>query len=231
MAWGKVWTAFKGMVSETGEEIADNQALRILDQEIREADAELKQAKTDLTGIIAKRKGEERRVQELTQKIGEYENYAMAAMQKGDETLATEIAGRIADLESDQQTHQTLLEEFSGSEQKLRQSLKTAEVNLKRLKQQADVVKATQSVQSAQAGISGRFHGSNTKMTGALDSLERIKKRQSETADRLKASQEMEEVETGDDLERKMKEAGITGSAGANSVLERLKARSATTAA
>jgi len=36
--WAKVATAIRGGVSEAGEAIADNQALRILDQEIRDAD-------------------------------------------------------------------------------------------------------------------------------------------------------------------------------------------------
>jgi phage shock protein A len=37
MSWSKVFTAFKGAVSETGETIADHQAIRIMDQELREA--------------------------------------------------------------------------------------------------------------------------------------------------------------------------------------------------
>ena len=46
MSWSKVFTAFKGVVSETGETIADNQAIRIMDQELREAANEINGAKT-----------------------------------------------------------------------------------------------------------------------------------------------------------------------------------------
>ena len=54
--WAKVATAIRGGVNEAGEAIVDNQALRILDQEIRDADNELINSKEALTSIIAKRK-------------------------------------------------------------------------------------------------------------------------------------------------------------------------------
>ncbi|MEE9271007.1 MAG: PspA/IM30 family protein [Candidatus Krumholzibacteria bacterium] len=225
MAWGKVWTAVKGMAAETGEAIAENQALRILDQEIREADEELRKAKTNLTAIIAKRKAEERKVFYIQAKVTEYEGYATQALENSNEQLAIEVAEKIAELETDLATHQGLHDEFSRGEQGLRPSLKKAEVNLKRLKQQLDVVKATASVQKAQAAVSGRFSGTASRMNNALGSLERIKKRQQETADRLAASAEMEAGEVGDDLEAKLREAGITRKTDANQVLARLKAK------
>ena len=44
----KLVTALRGGINEAGEAIVDTQALRILDQEIRDADSELKQAKESL---------------------------------------------------------------------------------------------------------------------------------------------------------------------------------------
>ncbi|MGL4978180.1 MAG: PspA/IM30 family protein, partial [Plesiomonas sp.] len=54
--WKKLFTAVKGGVNETAESIADSQALRILDQEIREAKDELRQSDNALITIVAKRK-------------------------------------------------------------------------------------------------------------------------------------------------------------------------------
>ncbi|MGB1272411.1 MAG: PspA/IM30 family protein, partial [Endozoicomonas sp.] len=48
--WSKVMTALKGATNEVGEAIADSNALRILDQEIREASDQLQQSKTQLAG-------------------------------------------------------------------------------------------------------------------------------------------------------------------------------------
>ncbi len=63
--WAKVATAVRGGVSEAGEAIVDNQALRILDQEIRDADNGLGKSKEALTGIIAKRKLADKKVESL----------------------------------------------------------------------------------------------------------------------------------------------------------------------
>lgn len=39
--WSKLFTALRGGANEVGESIVDQQALRILDQEIRDADSAL----------------------------------------------------------------------------------------------------------------------------------------------------------------------------------------------
>ena len=51
--WSKLFTALRGGASEVGESIVDQQALRILDQEIRDADSALANAKRELVSIMA----------------------------------------------------------------------------------------------------------------------------------------------------------------------------------
>ena len=130
--WGKVVTAVRGGVSEAGEAIIDNQALRILDQEIRDADNELAKSKSALVGIIAKRKMAQKKVDSVKSSMAEYEGYAMKALDKGDETLANEIAQKIADLEGRLADEQAMATAYSGSEAQLRKSVSGAEANLKR---------------------------------------------------------------------------------------------------
>ncbi len=226
MSWSKVFTALKGMVSETGEKIADNQAIRVMDQELREAEAELNTGKTELTSIMAKRKGVERKVGDLKTKISEHEGYAAAALEKGDEALARDICERIASYEQELGTEQSMLENFSKSEQMLKSNLKKAETRLKQLKQQQDVLKATEAVQNVQSSVASKFSGSSSKMGGAMDSLDRIKKRQQERADRFSSAEELTAEATGDDLERRMKEAGIgDDTAKTDDIMARIKAK------
>ena len=54
--WAKVITALRGGVNEAGEAIVDTQALRILDQEVRDAAAELNESKSALADILAREK-------------------------------------------------------------------------------------------------------------------------------------------------------------------------------
>ena len=52
--WRKLLTAVRGGAHEVGEAVVDSQALRILDQEIRDADDELHRSREALAGIMAK---------------------------------------------------------------------------------------------------------------------------------------------------------------------------------
>ena len=224
--WAKVATAIRGGVSEAGEAIVDNQVLRILDQEIRDADNDIGKSKDALTGIIAKRKLADKKVESLKSSLTEYEGYAMQALDKGDEALATEIAEKIAGFETELLGEEGLAKSFADSEGQLRKAVGQTESNLKRLKQQVDTVKATEKVQKAQAAVAARHSGAGSSMRSAIDSLERLKTKQAERAARFEAASElagsMEEVS----LQDKLKAAGIVGGgASGGDVLARLKAK------
>ncbi len=224
--WKKVMTALKGAANEVGEEIADSNALRILDQEIREASSQLQQSKTQLAGIMAKQKLSTKKCNELKEKVAEYEGYAMKALEQGDEALATEVAGKIAEYEGQLNSEKEMEASFSSSVSSLKKAIADAESNLRRLKQQVDTVKATESVQKAQAACAAKHSGVNSKMATATDSLERIKQRQAERAAQMEAASELTGDTAETDLQSKLKAAGITKSdSDAASVLERLKSR------
>jgi phage shock protein A len=224
--WAKVATAIRGGVSEAGEAIADNQALRIMDQEIRDADSELRKSKDALTSIIAKRKLADKKADSLKSSLTEYEGYAMQALDKGDDTLATEIAEKIAGLETELTSEAGVAKSFADSEAQLRKSVGQTEANLKRLKQQVDTVKATEIVQRSQAAVAARHSGAGSSMGSAVDSLERLKVKQAERAARFDAAGEIAESTEDDSLDAKLKAAGIVGGGtSGGDVLARLKAK------
>ena len=224
--WVKVATAFRGGVSEAGEAIVDHQALRILDQEIRDADNGLVKSKDALTGIIAKRKLADKKIESLKKSLTEYEGYAMQALDKGDETLATEISEKIAGFETELIAEEGIATSFADSELQLRHAVSQTEANLKRLKQQVDTVKATEKVQKAQAAVAARHSGASSSMRSAVDSLERMKTKQAERAAKFEAASELAQSTEEISLEAKMKSAGIIdGGASSGDVLARLKAK------
>ena len=224
--WAKVVTAVRGGVSETGEAIIDHQALRILDQEIRDADDNLNKSKVALTGIIAKRKLADKKVDSLKSSLEEYEGYAIQALDKGDETLATEIAEKLAGLETELMGEEGMAKSFATSEGQLRKAVAQTEGNLKRLKQQVDTVKATEQVQKAQAAVAARHSGAGSSMRSAVDSLERLKTKQAEREAQFEAASELADSTEEVSLDAKLKAAGIVGGgASGNDVLARLKAK------
>lgn len=226
--WSKMLTALRGGANEVGEAVVDSQALRILDQEIRDADVELRKSKEALAEIMAKQKLASDKVNKSAASIAEYEQYALKALDAGNETLAKEVAEKIANLEVEQASEREQAEGFAVSVAQLRKAVTQAEGNIKRLKQQVDTVKATESVQKAQMAVAQRYGGSQAKLQTAVESLERIKQKQAERAAKMEASAELAATSAPDDsLEAKLRAAGIKAdNASADSVLARLKDKS-----
>jgi len=110
----KLLTAVRGGATDVGEAIVDSQAIRILEQELRDSKKALSDAKTGLTSIMAEKMGVERKVKELGAKITEHETYAMAAMDKGDESLALDVANKIAEFEHDLTIQQGIQEGYES---------------------------------------------------------------------------------------------------------------------
>src|SRR5690606_34316648 len=156
------------------------------------------------------------------------EQYALKALAADNEALAGEVAEKIAALEAELVADRGQAEGFAASVARLRQAVSQAEGHIKRLKQQVDTVKATESVQRAQLAVAQRHGGSQAKLHTAVESLERIKQRQAERGARLEAEAELAAEQPQDSLEGKLRAAGIVpDNASGASVLARLKDKAA----
>jgi len=226
--WAKMMTALRGGVNEAGEAVIDSQALRILDQEVREASRALQDSKNSLAEIMARQKVAEEKCNELNKQIKEHEGYAIKALEKGNDALAHDVAQKIADLENQSAQEQEAAEGFRASAEKMRTAIKQTERNLKRLKQQVDTVKATENVQRAQAAVAERHSGSHSKMRTAMDSLDRIKEKQALKSAQMAAASELAEETSDVSLQEKLEKAGIASNGNsAEDILQRLRNKSA----
>lgn len=205
--FSKLWTALKGAANEGAEAVADNQALRILDQEIREAKAAITESGQALQRIAAKRKLAENKVASFDAEIEKYTNAARQHAESNRD-LALECAQKVADLEQQKTTETAILAGFAKSEDTLKRNIQSAKSNLRRLEQQVDQVKATESVQRAQVAASSTYQGGNAKMKTAMDSLDRIQKKQLERSAELEAAEELANEESGASLEARLSQAG-----------------------
>ncbi len=222
--WAKMMTALRGGINETGEAIIDSQALRILDQEVRDASEELKHSKNGLAEIMARKKLSEEKCNQFKKDIAEYEEYVIKALDKKDDELAHEVAEKIAGLENQHIAEQSVLMDFTESVDKLRAAIKQADRNIKHLKQQVDTVKAAENVQRAQAAVADRYSGTNSRLVSAMDSLERIKEKQKLKAAQINAGNEIAEEMSDCSLQDRLEKAGISQKGmNAEDVLKRLK--------
>jgi len=208
--WKKLITAVKGGATEAAEAVVDSQAIRILEQEIREAKDELRKSDHARTQILAKCKLAQQKVDSLQQSINEYETHARNAVDS-DRQLALDCAKKVSELREQQTAEQEYLQQFQQSEKQLAANISTAKANLRRLEQQVDMVKATESVQKAQVSVSSRHMGANSKMKTATESLDRIMQKQNLRAAELQAAEELASDESSDDLEKRLAQAGIKG--------------------
>ena len=203
--WRRLVVAVRGGIGELGEAIAESQALRILDQEIRDADAELVRARIELGELRAHYKVALDRQQAAAARVAEYEGYALKALKARDEALAREVAAKVAQLEQQRDAEAAEAERHKTRIEAARKAIAQQESSMRRLRKRG-----------LQAG--GRAQT-------ALQALERIRRRQAERGARLDVEAESDD---GDDaLAEKLRRAGIldNDNDGADAVLARLKRR------
>lgn len=209
--WGKLFTALRGGVNEAAESVADSQAMRILDQELRDADNALRQARSDLAGLMATAKRIEKRVEDARAKEARDIQNARAAMEAGREDLARGLAERVSIARAELARDEADLEKMRQQQQAMMRTVKETEARIGTMKREVESVKATDSLQRAQKAIASSHAGVNSRLGSAMGSLERIRDRQTQLGARLEAGEELAALESGADLDRQLLEAGIGG--------------------
>ncbi|MES9927729.1 MAG: PspA/IM30 family protein, partial [Candidatus Thiodiazotropha sp. 6PDIVS] len=211
---------------ELGEAVLDSQGIRIYEQEIEDAKAAIKQAEQDLTGVMAKEMQASREVDRLQKEVTAFENKALSALDKGEESLAADVAERIATLEVELEAQQTAKDQFSAHVESVKDMIKQTHAKIREHEREISMVKTTDNVQKAAKSINQHIDGGTSKMVAAKESLERIKHRQQNESDRMVASETLDAEMSGESLEKKLKDAGIgKESERKQQILERLKSK------
>ncbi|MEJ2608526.1 MAG: PspA/IM30 family protein [Candidatus Thiodiazotropha sp.] len=222
----KLITAIRGGSRELGEAVLDSQGIRIYEQEIEDAKEAIKQAEHNLTGVMAKEMQTGREIERLQKELAEYETKAMGALEKDKESLAMEVAEKIAELEEELEIQQAAKRQFSSHVESVKEMIKQTHAKIREHEREISMVKTTDNVHKAAKSINQHIDGGSSKMVAAKESLERIKHRQQDESDRMAAAQELNAEFSGESLEKKLKAAGIGDmNDRKKQVLERLKSK------
>ncbi len=222
----KLITAVRGGSREIGEAILDSQGIRIYEQEIEDAKEAIKQAEQDLTSVMAKEMQAGREIERLEKEISAFEQKALELLDKGDESLATEVAGKIAELEAELENQKQAKTRFTEHVAKVKEMIKQTHAKIREHEREIAMVKTTENVQKATESISQHMDGGSSKMVAAKESLDRIKQRQQDKTDRMSAAETLRAELSGASLEDKLKAAGVGDSEDRQKqVLARLKAK------
>src|SRR4029450_12628528 len=96
----KLFTLFRAYETDATQAVVDGHALKILEQELRDAAAGVAQATRDLTGLMAREMADRRSHDAAGERVGEYEAYVLKALAKGDDALARQCAEVVAAAEA-----------------------------------------------------------------------------------------------------------------------------------
>lgn len=221
-------SALKGGANEIGEAIVDANAIRILEQEIREAEQAIASAKQNLTRLKASEIRLRRDLATLGTDLADYERKALAALNAGEEALAGEVAERIAELEADRGEKGAEQAALDAEIQKIHAMIKAREKTIAKNKRELDKVRTVQELQKATATVSKNFAATGASEHRVSQALERVKAKQQGWQDRMEAGEWMADREGGDDIDAKLRAKGIgAAGGGAGDVLARLKAKQA----
>ena len=224
-----ILTAVRGGASEVGEAVVDANAMRILGQEIRDAEDAIGKAKQSLTNLKATEIKLKREVNSLQQDITDYESKAMQALAADNEALAGEVAGRIAELETEAEDKNSEHRDLSTQVNKINSMIRAREKIIQKNKRELEKIKTVEQLQKATSTMSTNFAATNASEHRVSKALERVKNKQSHWEDRMEAGEWMTSDEQSDELDSRLKSAGIgeASSSGGASVLERLKQKRA----
>lgn len=222
----KLFSLSKSLVNETEILIEETQGLRLLEQHIRDARAELDKAGESRVDLLARVKLSKDKLHELSARKMTLESRAVEAMQNQvDESLLLEVAEEISRLESAIVLEESVLQNLTHSRVVVEDSVAATSQRIAQFEHQLEVVKATEAMQRAQQAVSTSAVGASSSVATAADSLKRLQARQAERQARLEAAESLEKIASGRDLDEKLAQAGVGGasSSSAQDVLARLK--------
>lgn len=214
---------FDGQRARTEDRLKDTYAVELIEQRIREAEANLSAAKLTLASLIQRKRSEQRLADTLDKRIATLEDRAREALKADREDMAREAAQSIADMENERCLRQETIERLTSRIGQLQGSVETAHRRIIDLKQGAITARAVRREQTIQSRLNRSIAGSS-----AADEAEALIKRVVDQDDPFEQSEILRGIDrqlSGQDADDKLAEAGFgdPNKVTANAVLDRLK--------
>jgi phage shock protein A len=222
----KIMTAVRGGATEAGEAIVDSQSMRILDQEIRDAERDIQKATVQLTNVMAEHQVHADSVTSLEAKFSSYEANAMAALEKGDETLANKVAEKLSEIETEITEVTSLRDQAKQNSDQLKSLVSKNRSKLKAAKSSVSSLKAREAINKASESLVSSTSGVSTNLNSMGSTLDKLKAKQAKDSHRIAASQQLADDASGKSLDDELSAAGIGGEkTSASDMMARLKAK------
>ncbi len=226
-------TLMRGRAAAAGEQVADRNALVILDQQMRDATGALERAKKATALAIAQDRQEGQRLDGIIRQIGDLEVRVSAALEAGNEALAREGAEAVARLEADRDAAQTARSLFAAEIERLRAHVIHAEGRIAALDRGRRIARAAQAVRGMRQGRIEEAGPYQSTLSEAEATLKRLREHQAEAQ---AAEEALDEIDAASGPARAAEKLAAEGfgprlKTSADDVLARLRNRQAHQAA
>ncbi len=216
-------TLFVGANARAEDRLRDVYAIELIDQKIRETEAQVQAAKGTLASLIQRRRSEQKLLDMLHTRIESLTERARAAIAAGRDEMANEAATAIAEMENETVVRQSTLDRLDTQATRLRASVEKGHRRVIDLKQGALQAKAIRREQTMQAGLNTTLKGVSSA-DEAQDLINKVVGKD----DPLEQAEILADINAGLDhsnLEDRMAVAGFGESTKvtARDVLDRLK--------
>ncbi len=218
-------TLMRGSQEAAAERLADQHALLLLDQQMRDSAATLAHAQRALAVALAEDAQEGRRHEGLRARAAALEQRARAALASGSEALATEAAEAIAGLEAEGAAAAQARALFAAEITRLRAHVADSERRLAELNRGRRLARVAEAVRLSRRGTIEPAGPQVCTLSEAEATLARLRERQKTAADSCDALAGITTATRPETIETRLEAAGfgpVTRPTAA-SVLARLK--------
>jgi phage shock protein A len=221
-----ITTLARGAVADVEEAVFDANAIRILEQQLRDVATALEQSRRELACAMAYLMSEERAVASLVLRISELETSGRKAVEGGREDLAEEVAIEIAATEDERNERRDAAARCSGEIKRLKLLVDDGRKRLLDLRRGLELARAQEALRRAGANGRRAIAAGKGALRDAEGTLARIRATHAKEQDVGVALEELEHASSGRDLEVRLDKAGFgtRQKTKAADVLDRLRA-------
>jgi len=223
----KMFTLFRAFETEAGQAVIDGHALRILEQELRDAASGVAAATRELTGLMAREMADQRTRDGADARAREYEAYALKALETGEEAIARQCAEVVAAAETERTRYDANLAAARRHVTQLRAGIARADARIGEIRRELLAARSRAALQRATGALATSTQGVASALAAAEETLARITELQTDATDREAAAAILADEKSGASLRDRLSEAGIAapGPHTADAVLARLRSR------
>ena len=222
-------TLARGALAEVEEAVFDANAIRVLEQQLRQAAAGLERSRRELACAMAYQASEDRAIAVLSERIGELETSGRKALQGGRDDLAEEVAIEIAALEDERRERADAAGRGRDEIARLRQLVEEGRKRLIALRRGLELAKAQDALNRAGANERRAIASGRGALRDAEGTLARIRATHAREQDIATALGETEGTASSRDLDARLAKAGFGAVERVNpaDVLKRLQSSAA----